>query len=369
MAGLYIHVPFCKSRCIYCDFYSTTCHTPWMHRYATALIREMEQRRATWTFPVVDTLYVGGGTPSCLPPDLLQKILQAVVMRYPLAEDAEVTVEANPDDVTPAWLDAVAGTPVNRISMGVQTFDDAMLAMLHRRHDSQQAVRAVEACREAGLENISIDLIYGLPGQTLAMWESDVRRALALQVTHLSAYALTYEDGTPLARMRDNNKVTEADEELSLAMYRLLCRLSAEAGMQHYEISNFALPGCASRHNGGYWQGLPYLGLGPGAHSYDGQRWRRWNTPDLARYVDADCAPYESEVLTDDELYDEFIMTRLRTQQGADLALLDASRRDYCMQMARPHIAAGRLRLDGNRLMLTSEGLFVSNDIICDLMN
>ena len=140
---------------------------------------------------------------------------------YPLAEDAEVTVEANPDDVTPAWLDAVAGTPVNRISMGVQTFDDAMLAMLHRRHDSQQAVRAVEACREAGLENISIDLIYGLPGQTLAMWESDVRRALALQVTHLSAYALTYEDGTPLARMRDNNKVAEADEELSLVLVAL----------------------------------------------------------------------------------------------------------------------------------------------------
>lgn len=340
-----------------------------MHRYATALGREMEQRRHEWTAPVVDTLYVGGGTPSCLPSSLLQQILQTVAKLYPLSADAEVTVEANPDDVTPAWLNALADTPVNRISMGVQTFDDAMLAMLHRRHDSQQAVRAVEACREAGLENISIDLIYGLPGQTLAMWESDVRQALALQVPHLSAYALTYEDGTSLARMRDNNKVAEVDEELSLAMYRLLCRLSAKAGMQHYEISNFALTGYMSRHNSSYWHGQPYLGFGPGAHSYDGQRTRRWNLPDLARYVDADCAPYESEVLTDDELYDEFVMTRLRTRQGADLALLDTRRRDYCLQMARPHIASRRLCLDGTRLMLTPEGLFVSNDVICDLMN
>ena len=355
-----------------------------MHRYATALIREMEQRRATWTFPVVDTLYVGGGTPSCLPPDLLQKILQAVVMRYPLAEDAEVTVEANPDDVTPAWLDAVAGTPVNRISMGVQTFDDAMLAMLHRRHDSQQAVRAVDACREAGLENISIDLIYGLPGQTLAMWESDVRRALALQVTHLSAYALTYEDGTPLARMRDNNKVAEADEELSLAMYRLLCRLSAEAGMQHYEISNFAKPGFRSRHNSSYWQDVPYIGLGAAAHSYSipnnmvlggsaakSAPVRSWNVSDIHAYIAAierGERPCDEEVLDEDTHYNDRITTALRTSDGLDLTTLSDRHRTFCMKEAQRFLNDGLLRLDDNRLILTRKGLFVSDMVMSSLM-
>ncbi len=368
MAGIYIHVPFCKSRCAYCDFYSTTCSTLWMERYVAALQREMTARRAEWTLPVADTLYLGGGTPSCLPAELLQEILQAAATLYPLADDAEVTVEANPDDVTADWLRALGKTCVNRISMGVQTFDDDLLALLNRRHNSRQAIEAVEACRAEGLHNISLDLIYGLPGQTLVMWERDVRQALSMPITHLSAYALTYEEGTPLARMRDNNKVAEADEELSLEMYRRLCDLATEGGMQHYEISNFALPGCQSRHNSSYWQGEPYLGFGPGAHSYDGRRTRRWNLPDLERYVAADSVPMESEVLSDDELYDEYIMTRLRTRQGADLSQLTARQRDYCMQMARPHLAGGRLRCEGTHLVLTQEGLFVSNDVISDLM-
>ena len=285
MAGIYIHVPFCKSRCAYCDFYSTTCGTLWMERYVAALQREMTVRRAEWHLPKANTLYLGGGTPSCLPVELLQEILHAAATLYPLTDDAEVTVEANPDDVTAQWLRAVGKTRVNRISMGVQTFDDALLALLNRRHDSRQAITAVDACQAEGLHNISLDLIYGLPGQTLAMWERDVRQALSMPISHLSAYALTFEEGTPLARMRDNNKVAEADEELSREMYQRLCLLAAEGGMQHYEISNFARPGCQSRHNSSYWQGEPYFGFGPGAHSYDGQRTRRWNLPDLKRYV------------------------------------------------------------------------------------
>ncbi|MCR4922134.1 MAG: radical SAM family heme chaperone HemW [Bacteroidaceae bacterium] len=368
MAGIYIHVPFCKSRCAYCDFFSTTSGEAWMRRYADALVREMAARRAEWTLPKVDTLYLGGGTPSCLPAELVLQILRSAAALYPLSDNAEVTIEANPDDVTDDWLRALGAAPINRISMGVQTFDDALLALIHRRHSSRQAVSAVDACRERGLHNISLDLIYGLPDQTLAMWESDVRKALSMPIAHLSAYALTYEEGTPLARMRDNNKVAEADEELMSEMYQRLCTMAAEAGMQHYEISNFALPGCQSRHNSSYWQGEPYLGFGPGAHSYDGHRTRRWNLPDLARYVAEAEVPMEYEVLSDDELYDEYIMTRMRTRRGADLSSLPDNRREYCLSMARPHLANGRLRREGNCLVLTQEGLFVSNDIISDLM-
>lgn len=370
VAGIYIHVPFCQGRCIYCDFYSTTEGEEWKSRYVDALLAELRLRRDELPLARVHSIYIGGGTPSQLPARALATILNEVCRLYPVDSDAEVTVEANPDDVTPEWLSALSHTPVNRLSMGVQSFDDALLRLIRRRHTAQQAVSAVEQAAGHGISNVSIDLIYGLPTQTMEQWQADVRQALALDVQHLSAYSLSYEEGTPLWRMLEQGRIEEADEELSLRMYEHLIDATQAAGFAHYEISNFCRPGRHSQHNSAYWHGVPYLGLGPGAHSYDGQRTRRWNLSDLKGYVlsAGSMPPHQSEVLTDDELYDETVMTRLRTSEGLSLDLLTAADRAYCMAQAEPHLQAGRLEQAGSKIRLTRQGIFTSNDIISDLM-
>lgn len=370
VAGIYIHVPFCQGRCIYCDFYSTTEGEEWKSRYVDALLAELRMRRDELPLARVHSIYIGGGTPSQLPARALAAILSEVCRLFPVDSDAEVTVEANPDDVTPEWLAALSHTPVNRLSMGVQSFDDALLRLIRRRHTAQQAVCAVEQAARHGISNVSIDLIYGLPTQTMEQWQADVRQALALDVQHLSAYSLSYEEGTPLWRMLEQGRIEEADEELSLCMYEHLIDATRAAGFTHYEISNFCRPGRHSQHNSAYWHGVPYLGFGPGAHSYDGMRTRRWNLSDLKGYVQAagSMPPHQSEVLTDDELYDETVMTRLRTSEGLSLDLLTAAYRAYCMAQAEPHLRAGRLEQAGSTIRLTRQGIFTSNDIISDLM-
>lgn len=370
VAGIYIHVPFCQGRCIYCDFYSTTEGEEWKSRYVDALLAELRMRRDELPLARVHSIYIGGGTPSQLPARALAAILNEVCRLFPVDSDAEVTVEANPDDVTPEWLAALSHTPVNRLSMGVQSFDDALLRLIRRRHTAQQAVRAVEQAARHGISNVSIDLIYGLPTQTMEQWQADVRQALALDVQHLSAYSLSYEEGTPLWRMLEQGRIEEADEELSLCMYEHLIDSTRAAGFTHYEISNFCRTGRHSQHNSAYWHGVPYLGFGPGAHSYDGMRTRRWNLSDLKGYVQAagSMPPHQSEVLTDDELYDETVMTRLRTSEGLSLDLLTAAYRAYCMAQAEPHLRAGRLEQAGSTIRLTRQGIFTSNDIISDLM-
>lgn len=370
VAGIYIHVPFCQGRCIYCDFYSTTEGEEWKSRYVDALLAELRMRRDELPLARVHSIYIGGGTPSQLPARALAAILNEVCRLFPVDSDAEVTVEANPDDVTPEWLAALSHTPVNRLSMGVQSFDDALLRLIRRRHTAQQAVRGVEQAARHGISNVSIDLIYGLPTQTMEQWQADVRQALALDVQHLSAYSLSYEEGTPLWRMLEQGRIEEADEELSLCMYEHLIDSTQAAGFTHYEISNFCRPGRHSQHNSAYWHGVPYLGFGPGAHSYDGMRTRRWNLSDLKGYVQAagSMPPHQSEVLTDDELYDETVMTRLRTSEGLSLDLLIAAYRAYCMAQAEPHLRAGRLEQAGSTIRLTRQGIFTSNDIISDLM-
>lgn len=383
MASVYIHIPFCESRCIYCDFYSTT-QSAQKGRYVDCLIREMEQRRDEWqdaSRAQTSSIYIGGGTPSTLSPTLLSRILEAVTRIYPPMPDAEITVEANPDDVTDEWVEALTHTPVNRISMGVQTFDDNRLKLLHRRHTAAQAQEAVQRLKAAGYHNISIDLIYGLPGQTLADWEQDVAKAIALQVPHLSAYSLMYEEGTALMRLLDEGKVSEMDEDESWRCYELLCQCLEQAGYAHYEISNFALPGWHSRHNSGYWDGTRYMGFGAGAHSYDGMNKRRCNLPSLDDYMTAlentgtsatGSHPYfEIEELSITDLYNEFVMTRLRTAKG--LALDEVLQRfgndlyQYCINTAKPHLQRGNLLQTGSVLSLSRKGIFVSNDIISDL--
>ena len=422
MAGIYIHIPFCRSRCIYCDFFSTTLPPSWHQPYVEALERELDLRASELAALVASsplTLYLGGGTPSLLSPSLLSRLLSSVcertasVAQAPSASQSsvsqrpvcrhvmpasppfsEITIEANPDDVTPEWVCALRTTPVNRISMGVQSLNDDILRALRRRHTAQQARRAVRLLQDAGYTNLSLDLIYGLPGQTLAMFEHDVQELLALGIPHLSAYALQFEPGTPLTRLRDQGTLREADEELSLACYQHLIDLTASAGLEHYEISNFARPGFRSRHNSSYWTDSPYLGLGAGAHSYSPSSCaspsrrvpsplsscvRSFNCENIQEYIRAireGRLPSSAEHLTPTDRYNERIMLRLRTCEGLSLTALaqdfGEERLAYCRRMAAPHLRRGTLALEqtktGETLRLTRQGLFVSDDIISDLM-
>lgn len=367
--GIYIHVPFCQKRCIYCDFYSTTYGLEWKRSYVSALRHEMLLRRSEIDSTRVPSLYIGGGTPSQLPSFLLLEMFQAIAETFTMADNAEVTIEVNPDDVTPHLIDALRQTPVNRISMGVQTFSDKLLRFLNRRHTSAQALRAVQLFREAGYNNVSLDLIYGLPGQTFEEWISDVRQLLALEIPHISAYALSYEEGTPLYKMLQEGNLTEVSEDLSWQMYEFLMDETVAAGFEHYEISNFARPGMRARHNSSYWDGSPYLGLGPGAHSYDGNSIRRSNNTSLEGYVLAtEDVPHQIEVLSRQEQYNELVMTRLRTISGLSFGVLTPDEKSYCLQMAEPHIRCGNLLKEGDNLRLSRRGIFISNSIISDLM-
>ena len=367
--GIYIHVPFCQKRCIYCDFYSTTCGLEWKRSYVSALKREMLLRRTEIDASRVPSLYIGGGTPSQLPASLLLEVFQAITDNFTLADDAEVTIEVNPDDVTPQLIDTLRQTSVNRISMGVQTFSDELLRFLNRRHTSAQALRAVQLFREAGCDNISLDLIYGLPSQTLEDWKHDVQQLLSLDVPHISAYALSYEEGTPLSKMLADGSVEETSDELSWQMYEYLMNEAKASGMVHYEISNFAKPAMCAKHNSSYWDGSPYLGLGPGAHSYDGENIRRSNDMSLKDYIQASAdVPHETEVLTPEERYDELVMTRLRTVRGLAFDLLTPEQKSYCLQMAEPHILNGSLLKEKDTLRLSRKGIFISNRILSDLM-
>lgn len=373
---VYIHIPFCACRCAYCDFYSTT-RMALRDDYIDALLAEMALRRGEMGTTNARTLYIGGGTPSQLTATQLVRLFDGVGRYFRLASDAEVTIEANPDDVTLEFVAMLRQTPVNRISMGVQTFHDPTLRLLRRRHDAEQARRAVALLREAGYSNISIDLIYGLPGQTLGMFEADIEAALALGVYHLSAYSLMYEEGTPLYRMMERGEVEEADEELSLAMFRLLIARLKEAGFEHYEISNFALPGHRSRHNSSYWTGEAYLGLGAGAHSYNGREVRSWNAGDLESYIRCATAGdfghcSEREMLTDEQRFEEAVFLSLRTCEGIDLGALRSSYGaevvDGMLRRAAPWIEQGKVELTPTHLRLMPEGIFISDAIMAELI-
>lgn len=375
MTGLYIHIPFCKSRCIYCAFYSTTAEQM-KQAYVDAVCREMELRKTVYEKEGKDvgktlaTVYLGGGTPSQLSPTQLQQLFDTIARHYDVSDDAEITIECNPDDVTEAFAELLRSLPVNRVSMGAQTFDDDRLQFIHRRHTSEQVTTAIRRLREKGIHNISIDLMYGFPDETLEEWEYDIQQALALNVEHISAYALTYEEGTPLYRLLEEGKVKEIDEERSLAMYdRLIDRLQ-EAGYEHYEISNFARKGWRSRHNSSYWQLVPYIGIGAAAHSYNGRR-RQWNIADINSYINhiqQGVVPAEGEMLDKDSRYNDHVMLALRTCEGLDLSTLDSDERSYCEETAKKFVLDGLLVKTDNHLRLSRKGLFVCDMIMSELM-
>lgn len=371
MGGLYIHIPFCKCRCIYCDFYSTTCGGQTKDLFTEALCAVLRARN-TECSESLSSIYIGGGTPSQLTGTQIEKIFRTIRSSYPVAPDAEVTFEANPDDIGFPLVDTLLELEVNRVSLGVQSFDDRILRFLRRRHTALQAETAVNRLYQSGLENISIDLIYGLPGQDTDTWTEDIKKALQLPVSHLSAYSLTYEKDTVLWQMLQNGQIRETDEQLSLGMYEILLRLTSEAGFEHYEISNFSLPGKSSRHNSSYWQGIPYIGCGPGAHSFSG-RSRRQNTPDLKSYLDnAGSPPHFTETLNEEERCNELIFTSLRTRDGLSLKKMSCTfgekRTTELLELSQRHLQSGRLILENDRLRLSRKGIFVSDDIMSDLM-
>ncbi|MBQ4277806.1 MAG: radical SAM family heme chaperone HemW [Bacteroidaceae bacterium] len=376
MPGLYIHIPFCKSRCIYCDFFSTTMLER-RAEYVDALCTELHERRTEAKTPhhTIGTIYIGGGTPTQLSPEQTSQIMQAIRHDYDVDPDAEITIEANPSDITPDTAHQLLDTGFNRVSLGIQTFDNHLLHLINRRHDAKTAIEAVHTLRQAGFSNISIDLIYALPRQTMPEWAADVQQAINLHPEHISAYTLMYEEHTQLYQMLQKKQIEETDEETALSMYRHLCNQLRDAGYHHYEISNFSQPGRHSRHNSNYWNDTPYIGIGAGAHSYDGNS-RRQNLPHLDTYIHAirnHTTYYETEQLTTTNKFNETLMTRLRTSQGLNLSHLEqrfgTQLRQYVEQQAKPYIESRKLHIDlpGPTLRLTEDGIFTSNDIIATL--
>ena len=360
MSGLYLHIPFCHSKCAYCDFFSTPNRTR-VEEYVDALEKEFHARKGELNGPVT-TVYLGGGTPSALPLNLLERILEFI----PLENAREITMEVNPEDVTDDLASWIAASEINRVSMGIQSLIDSELKIIGRRHSARDAMDAFARLRHAGIENISVDLIFGLPGQTHASWLHSLDSVLEMKPDHLSAYSLMLEPGTRLWAMRQAGKFRETDEAEVENMYRSLCDKAAGAGMEHYEISNFAMPGKQSLHNSSYWNLTPYLGLGTGAHSFDGST-RRFNPPDIKSYIATGGLITETDSETVTEKINDYIMIRLRTSAGLSTA---------AFRELFGHEATASRQLAGGLLKQTAAGVLyiperhflVSDTVISDLM-
>ncbi len=367
MAGIYIHIPFCASRCIYCGFYSSTGLLSEQDRYVTALLQEMRMRKEYLEGEPVETIYIGGGTPSLLSKTNLERIGKALYNKNTVKE---FTIECNPDDVTVELCDTLTSIGVNRVSMGVQTFSDERLRFLHRRHDASHVYTAIDSLRKADIYNISIDLMFGFPNESMAEWEQDLDKAIGLEVQHISAYSLMYEEDTTLFNMREKGLIKENDEEQSVAMYDMLTEKLSAAAYEHYEISNFAKSGYRSLHNSSYWNGTNYLGLGAAAHSFN-TKTRQWNVGNLAEYITAieqGTIPMEQEVIDERTRYNDLITTALRTCEGVDLDGLNEYEKGYIMKNARKNIEAGMLEIKANKMKLTRQGLYISDEIMSDLI-
>ena len=373
MAGLYIHIPFCAKRCLYCDFFSNT-DMKFKEPYVSAVIREMQLRQEYIGGEPLDTIYFGGGTPSQLQQADFERIFKAIDCLFNISSCKEITLEANPDDMTPEYVASLRNLPFNRVSMGVQSFKEKDLHFLNRRHDREQALRAVGLCKENGIPNISIDLIYGLPGQTLEEWQENLNDAIHLEIPHISAYHLIYEEGTALYKMMEAGKVAPIEEELSVTLFSTLINRLAEAGYLHYEISNFARPGYFSQHNSSYWTGKKYIGIGPSAHSYDGES-RQWNISSLPHYLEGirtGIPNIEIEKLDINTKYNDFIITGLRTMWGIRTANIreqfGEEKQAYLERQAATYLHQGLLIYENDTLTLSKEGIFISDGIMSDLL-
>lgn len=373
MAGIYIHIPFCKQRCSYCAFYSSTLFNI-REKYIDALCKEISMRKNYIPQEGIKTIYLGGGTPSTLSIEDLEKIFNAIYKHYTIAENHEITIECNPDDLTPEYLTQLKQLPINRISMGIQSLNDTQLKHLGRRHNAEKAITAVSNARKAGFSNISIDLMFALPGSTIQEWNETLEQAIRLQPEHISAYNLMYEEGTAMHRALQRGDFRELSEEENVEQFQALIKMLRNAGYRHYEISNFAQPGYESRHNSCYWNDTPYIGCGAAAHSYNG-RSREWNVSDIKEYIEGiekGKRNFEIEYLSEEERYNDAILTRLRTSDGIPVEWIKENFNnalyEYMMQNAEKQIKNGLLKENNKNLSLTEKGIFVSDAVIRELI-
>ena len=373
--GLYLHIPFCKSKCFYCDFYSVS-ETSLKEEWLDALLLELKTEPVFLGTerPVLRTVYFGGGTPSQLSFNEFEQIFSSIEANFDLSACEEITLEANPDDLTPSYIAMLRRLPFNRISIGVQSFNDTELRAINRRHTASAAAEVVLECSRQGFSNISLDLMYGLPGQTVESFLDSVRQAVSLPVKHISSYSLSWEEGSVLYSKWQRGELKQASEEISEACFFGMMEVLEKAGFKQYELSNFALEGFHSKHNSSYWDGSHYLGVGPGAHSYNGLV-RRFNPPSLKRYIEGVRQGLdfrETEELDTATKYNDVIITRLRTMQGLNITELSAKfgseKLAYCLKNAAVSIRNGNLEQMGDWLRLTRKGLFVSDAVMSDLL-
>ena len=394
MAGIYIHIPFCKSKCGYCGFYSLP-STKLKDRFLEALKQEIVQRKdylspspiccvANATPKAINTIYFGGGTPSLLGTKEIGDLLHLINTTYPVANEPEITLEANPDTLSLEYLEDLRNLGINRLSIGIQSFFDNDLQYLGRKHNAEHARQCLDWAKQVGFENISIDLIYGLPTSNAEQWNRNLDIFFSYNLPHLSAYALTLEPNAILTKQIELGKAQPINEEDALRDYEILCSRAAENGYLHYEISNFCRRGMHSKHNASYWFGTPYLGLGPSAHSFDGAS-RQWNVSNVEDYCDALLSPgrnsgachtvgkalKEKELLSLEQQYDEYVMLRLRTHWGIDLKWMKKNMgerfSDYCQQQAQPLIAQGRLMQTREFLHLTDRQMLFADGLAEEL--
>lgn len=375
MKGIYIHIPFCRRKCNYCNFFSLAT-VKFRESFLEALKKEITLTGGYLPGEPVNTIYLGGGTPSVYLPQMIDPDVLGVLSKGEISSPGrEVTLEINPEDVTKDYLRALRETSFNRYSLGIQSFDDDCLKFMNRSHDGRQALKSVRMLQESGMENLSIDLIYGVPGFDDESWRKNLEISFSLDVPHISAYALTVEEGTPLHWMTNRGKAKPVDEEAQVSQFRLLMKMAADHGYEHYEISNFAKLGRYALHNTNYWRGEKYLGLGPSAHSYNGDA-RRWNVSNLTRYlaaIESGILPYEEEILTPVQQFNEYVMTSLRTQWGCDTGWIarrfgEEFARELLRQAARFEVN-GYLRNDNGLIRLTDEGKLLADGITAQLFS
>lgn len=372
MAGIYIHVPFCKKACHYCNFHFST-QQQLKPDLVAAICKEALLRKEFIKEPI-NTIYFGGGTPSLLSDSELDLILDTIKTHYTVSPTAEITLEANPDDIDDEKLIHWRQAGITRLSIGIQSFFEEDLQWMNRAHTATQAKHCIELAQTAGFHNLTIDLIYGTPGLTDERWKQNIETALALGIPHLSCYALTVEPNTALDHMVRKGTKEEVDTDHQATQFNILTQTLQDAGFEHYEISNFAKPGFRSQHNSSYWQGKPYLGIGPAAHSFDGHLIRQWNIANNPLYISSlqqGMVPFESETLTPVQRINEYLMTSLRTLEGIALDFLEKNwgeeRKEAVMKAAQTHLDQQNIQLQNQHIILTAQGKFLADGIAADL--
>ena len=370
MAGIYIHIPFCKQACHYCDFHFSTSLKK-KEELIAALVKEIQLRKAELV-GTVETIYFGGGTPSLLDISELKLLIDEVYKNFKVSEDPEITIEANPDDLTKTLIHQLANSPINRLSIGVQSFFEEDLKLMNRAHNAEEAEKCIHLAKQH-FSNISIDLIYGIPEMTNERWLANIEKALALDIPHLSCYALTVEPKTALENFIKKGIIPPVEDDVAQEHHRILVEKTEAAGYENYEFSNFSKLGWHSKNNTAYWKGKSYLGIGPSGHSYDGER-RSWNVANNAIYIkeiEAGVLPLERETLSTRDKYNEYVMTRLRTANGISLQEISnkfgANYEAYLLQQATQHLISEFLQFKNERLLVTKRGKFLSDGIASDL--